>query len=66
MRIRRKCFLITYHSEEEEPLPLQQQGVLQLEAKVEGSLVLVAAEGVAAGGRGLLPTQNIHTIYITT
>ena len=53
--------MITYHSEEEEPLPLQQQGVLQLEAKAEGSLVLVAAEGAAAGGRGLLPTY-VHEI----
>ena len=57
--------MVTYHSEEEEPLPLLLQGVLQLEAKAEGSLVLGAAEGAAAGGQGLLPTQNVHEIHNT-
>ena len=37
-------------------LPQQLLGVLGPVAKVEGSPVLVAAEGVSAGGQGLLPT----------
>ena len=37
-------------------LPPQLLGVLGPVVKVEGSPVLVAAEEVSAGGRGLLPT----------
>ena len=46
----------TDHLEGEVHLPPQLLGVLGPVVKVEASPVLVAAEGVSAGGRGLLPT----------